>query len=190
MMATSHNILKKKNGLSLITYPTLQSMLLVDVLNNYLGVPICLCDATRNSNYLLGDCNLIIFDTMLLDGDPTQRACWLEAIFNRRVGPRIILINVGTYDEVLAWCQHGNIIAVFPAKTHQQALIRRLRTLLMAAQEEGPGYMTPTPRLTLRELEVLKAMQQGASNLDISRILYISKNTVRTHVYNILRKYQ
>ncbi|WP_395755668.1 LuxR C-terminal-related transcriptional regulator [Edwardsiella ictaluri] len=31
-------------------------------------------------------------------------------------------------------------------------------------------------------------MQQGASNLDISRILYISKNTVRTHVYNIFKK--
>ncbi|EKS7813030.1 LuxR C-terminal-related transcriptional regulator [Edwardsiella piscicida] len=191
MMAISHDVFKEKNGLSLITQPTLQSMLLVDVLNNYLSVPIYLCDAPRNSTYLLDDCALIIFDAMLLDGDPAQRSSWLEAIFNQRVGRRIILINVNTHDEGLAWHQHGNIIAAFPAKTHQQALIRRLRTLLVAAQEDEPGEAIPVPRLTrltLRELEVLKAMQQGASNLDISRILYISENTVRTHIYNIFKK--
>lgn len=190
MMAMSHDVFKEKNGLSLITYPTLQSMLLVDMLNNYLSVPIYLCDAARNSNCLFDDDALVIFDAMLLDGESVQRAYWLEAIFNPRVGRRIILINVNIYDEMLAWRQHGNIIAVFPAKTHQQALIRRLRTLLVAAQEEAGDVASPPrlTRLTLREQEVLKAMQQGASNLDISRILYISENTVRTHVYNIFKK--
>ncbi|AKM47487.1 Transcriptional regulator, LuxR family [Edwardsiella anguillarum] len=188
MMAISHDVFKEKNGISLITHPTLQSMLLVDVLNNYLSVPIYLLDAPKSSKYLLDDCALIIFDAMLLDAEPAQRACWLEAIFNQRVGRRIILINVNTHDEALAWHQHGSIIAAFPAKTHQQTLIRRLRALLVTAQEEPSGDTAPTPRLTLRELEVLKAMQQGASNLDISRILYISENTVRTHIYNIFKK--
>ena len=46
----------------------------------------------------------------------------------------------------------------------------------------------PTPRLTDRELEVLKLVAQGMSNREIAGELYISENTVKNHVRNILEK--
>jgi two-component system NarL family response regulator len=46
----------------------------------------------------------------------------------------------------------------------------------------------PTPRLTDRELEVLKLVAQGLTNRDIAGELYISENTVKNHVRNILEK--
>jgi DNA-binding NarL/FixJ family response regulator len=46
----------------------------------------------------------------------------------------------------------------------------------------------PTPRLTERELEVLKLVAQGMSNREIAVELYISENTVKNHVRNILEK--
>jgi len=46
----------------------------------------------------------------------------------------------------------------------------------------------PTPRLTERELEVLKLVAQGLTNRDIAAELYISENTVKNHVRNILEK--
>ncbi|MFP5256718.1 MAG: response regulator [Acidimicrobiia bacterium] len=46
----------------------------------------------------------------------------------------------------------------------------------------------PTPRLTERELEVLKLVAQGLTNRDIAGELYISENTVKNHVRNILEK--
>ena len=46
----------------------------------------------------------------------------------------------------------------------------------------------PTPRLTSRELEVLKLVAQGMSNKEIAAELYISENTVKNHVRNILEK--
>ena len=46
----------------------------------------------------------------------------------------------------------------------------------------------PTPRLTSRELEVLKLVAQGMSNKEIASELYISENTVKNHVRNILEK--
>ena len=46
----------------------------------------------------------------------------------------------------------------------------------------------PTPRLTSRELEVLKLVAQGMSNKEIATELYISENTVKNHVRNILEK--
>ena len=42
--------------------------------------------------------------------------------------------------------------------------------------------------LTRREKEILQKIASGASNRDISRDLFISPHTVKTHVYRIFRK--
>ena len=46
------------------------------------------------------------------------------------------------------------------------------------------------PRLTTRELEVLKLVAQGMSNRDVAEQLFIAENTVKNHVRNILEKLQ
>ncbi len=46
----------------------------------------------------------------------------------------------------------------------------------------------PGPRLTERELEVLKLVAKGLNNRDIGQELFISENTVKNHVRNILEK--
>ena len=48
----------------------------------------------------------------------------------------------------------------------------------------------PTPRLTDREMEVLKLVAKGLNNRDIAKELFISENTVKNHVRNILEKLQ
>jgi two-component system NarL family response regulator len=46
----------------------------------------------------------------------------------------------------------------------------------------------PSAGLTSRELEVLKLVARGQSNREIGAELYISENTVKNHVRNILEK--
>jgi DNA-binding NarL/FixJ family response regulator len=48
----------------------------------------------------------------------------------------------------------------------------------------------PAPRLTERELEVLKLVAKGLNNRDIAKELFISENTVKNHIRNILEKLQ
>jgi DNA-binding NarL/FixJ family response regulator len=46
----------------------------------------------------------------------------------------------------------------------------------------------PAPKLTDRELEVLKLVAQGLTNREVADQLFIAENTVKNHVRNILEK--
>jgi DNA-binding NarL/FixJ family response regulator len=46
----------------------------------------------------------------------------------------------------------------------------------------------PSPRLTDREMEVLRLVAKGMNNRDIAKELFISENTVKNHIRNILEK--
>ncbi|GAB3592961.1 response regulator transcription factor [Angustibacter peucedani] len=59
---------------------------------------------------------------------------------------------------------------------------------MIKKSEERPQL--PVPRLTERELEVLKLVARGLANRDIAKELFISENTVKNHVRNILEKLQ
>jgi len=48
----------------------------------------------------------------------------------------------------------------------------------------------PIAALTPRELEVLRQVARGLSNRDIASTLFISENTVKNHIRNILEKLQ
>jgi len=64
-------------------------------------------------------------------------------------------------------------------------LLGEFSNLAKRAEERSS---VPTPRLTDRELEVLRLVAQGKSNREIAGELYISENTVKNHVRNILEK--
>ncbi len=53
-------------------------------------------------------------------------------------------------------------------------------------EEAGPV----NPKLTDREMQVLKLVARGLHNRDIAKELFISENTVKNHVRNILDKLQ
>ena len=56
------------------------------------------------------------------------------------------------------------------------------------ARQAAEKTQLPAPVLTARELEVLKLVATGMTNKDVADQLYISENTVKNHVRNILEK--
>jgi DNA-binding NarL/FixJ family response regulator len=61
-------------------------------------------------------------------------------------------------------------------------LLERFGSLLRRVPDE------PGPRLTGRELDVLRLVVKGLPNREIASELFISQNTVKNHVRNILEK--
>jgi two-component system NarL family response regulator len=68
-------------------------------------------------------------------------------------------------------------------------LLTEFATLAKRDDEERPQEV-PAPRLTEREMQVLKLVARGMNNRDIAKELFISENTVKNHVRNILEKLQ
>jgi DNA-binding NarL/FixJ family response regulator len=64
-------------------------------------------------------------------------------------------------------------------------LLKEFNALAKKAEER---QQYPAPALTTRELEVLRLVAKGMSNREIADELYISENTVKNHVRNILEK--
>ena len=58
----------------------------------------------------------------------------------------------------------------------------------LPSQEERLNAFIQKYELSLRETEVLNLIREGASNGEISTKLFISENTVKFHVRNILKK--
>lgn len=67
------------------------------------------------------------------------------------------------------------------------ALLTEFAALSRRAREPST---VPAPRLTPREVQVLRLVARGMYNKDIATELFISENTVKNHVRNILEKLQ
>ena len=50
-------------------------------------------------------------------------------------------------------------------------------------------YTTNLKRLSTCEMEVLKLLVKGQSNTEIADVLYLSPNTIKTHVRSIFNKF-
>jgi DNA-binding NarL/FixJ family response regulator len=106
-----------------------------------------------------------------------------------RAGASGYLLKDIPLDEVadVVRAVHGGQSLINPSMAAK--LLTEFATLNKGDQEER-AEQVPAPKLTDREMQVLKLVAKGMNNRDIAKELFISENTVKNHVRNILEKLQ
>ena len=113
-----------------------------------------------------------------------EEADLYEAI---KAGAKGYLLKDVPIDEVADSVRavHGGQSLISPAMASK--LITEFSAMIKRSDERD---QVPAPRLTERELQVLRLVARGLNNRDIGQELFISENTVKNHVRNILEKLQ
>lgn len=147
--------------------------------------------------------DVILMDFSLPDGTGLDAT---RAIINLMPEAQIIFLTVHDNDErLIAAMRSGakgyllknlsvnKLLASLRALERGEAAISRTmmaRILEEFAQAEANPQPEPSPLigLTSREIEVLQELALGITNQEIANRLYISENTVKNHIHNILEK--
>ncbi len=104
-----------------------------------------------------------------------------------KAGAAGYLLKEISIEEVAAAIRavHGGQSLISPSMASK--LLSEFATMIKRTDDR---QQVPTPRLTDREMEVLKLVAKGMNNRDIAKQLFISENTVKNHIRNILEKLQ
>lgn len=141
-------------------------------------------------------------DVVLVDGDADDSEAATDFIRNLRDHDGAIHIIVLTLAMEGAWLRRAIDAGANSAMSkaiHPVALATLIResanghivhapTALQAATEPPAAGDGQHSSLTNRELEILRFVASGATNAEIARRLWITKQTVKFHVSNIYRK--
>lgn len=187
--------------LLLITQPSLLATALLHQLNTALPINVKLQNIHKALDELPTEKVLVLFDLMSVDRKLIT--FWQGVLNQNRDRIKLLLLNTPEdyhFEEIEKWPQ---ISAVFYLSADQEKLIEGINSvmggeyyfsqrlashLLNQSRFYHYNHSDNATDLTHREKEILHKLSMGASNLEIARLLFISENTVKTHLYNLFKK--
>jgi len=115
-----------------------------------------------------------------------------------------VLINCPPNSDYASFLKWKNLVGVFYSDDSLTMLVQGMKQVLAGeiwfsrqlAQEYIRFYRNRTPAsssekfslLTKREQQIIKLLGDGASNNQIATQLFVSENTVKTHLHNVFKK--
>lgn len=115
----------------------------------------------------------------------------------RRVCPHTRVVAYGTRVDGAAMSRAvaagaGGFVILEPDRVAAAPEIEKIRMpawpLTGTHRRPPPGRASLTLTVTERELQILRGMTDGCSNLEIAKQLFVSEDTVKTHARRLFRK--
>jgi two-component system nitrate/nitrite response regulator NarL len=144
--------------------------------------------------------DLVLMNIKLPDGTGADAT---RAILTKRPETKIVLLTLSDEDNQLFEAIRSGAMGYLSKHVHASVLFKTLqgvmrgeagisgttaRRILDEFARLSPAHSAEGASLTLREIEVLRELANGATNQGIAERLVISENTVKNHVRNILLK--
>jgi DNA-binding NarL/FixJ family response regulator len=116
--------------------------------------------------------------------------------------PRVLVLTTFDLDDVVDDAIAAGADGFLLKRSTPEQLVAGIRTVaagdallspevtrrLFRMHAQRQNAPVPAVRLTERESDVLRALAQGLSNVEISRSIYVTTETVKTHVRSVLAK--
>ena len=182
-----------------ITHPSIQSKAFATWLADRLSATVILQNINKPLAQRLVKDSVILFDIAV--SNKKLNSVWRDIIRLQVDNPRLLIINSAQKYELYEMAQWPALYGVFRHDDDELRLIEGVKAVLNGEQTAELSVMHPamyasdhqsapveSSPLTERECEILNELRCGATNMDIARALFISENTVRTHLYNVFRK--
>lgn len=181
-----------------ITHPSIQSKAFASYLSETLMAPVVLQNINKPLAQRLAKDSVILFDIAV--SNKKLNGVWRDIIRLQADNPRLLIINSAQKYELYEMAQWPALYGVFRHDDDESRLIEGVKAVLNGEQTAELSVMHPamyaadhasTPvensPLTERECEIQRTVLRR-NEPDIARALFISENTVRTHLYNVFRK--
>ena len=188
----------------LITEDSLQSSLLKDVLETKLNINVKLISPEKLDTQpeSVSSISAILLDYSVISDEVFSR--YMEFKKTDLKDTIEVLINCDksiTTEELFVWQSLAGIFYTFDdISTLQAGIGKVLQGDMWFSRKFSQQYITHLRRhsrplnktvpaiLTKREQQIITFLSMGASNQQIAEQLFVSENTVKTHLHNIFKK--
>lgn len=200
------NIKKVYQAITLITEHSLQSSLLKDALEKSLNISIDIISINHLSESLFlkgrSVSDLVILDMSVSSDERTETYLTCRDAHFPESGE--VLINCDKscqYSDLTSW---QNLVGVFYKSDDisllSQGVTKVLYGELWLSRQLAQQYIlhyrknvsaktsSSYNKLTKREQQIIKLLGSGNSNIEIADKLFVSENTVKTHLHNVFKK--
>lgn len=181
---------------------TLYSSLLIDLLEKSSCMNIVSLSFDELSIMIESDEDVFIILDLKNQTDKNYKN-YLYMINQEKMKFKEILFNVTGCNILKEIMKYPNVVGVFYESDDIKVISQGIKKIIIGEiwlsreitkeiifsyREKQDGILTTAVSLTEREKEILKLLSLGSSNIDMAKSLFVSENTVKTHLYNIFKK--
>ena len=144
-------------------------------------------DRLQGQTYLQGPPDVLLLNALLPDLLGNQGITELRSAYPQAV---TVVLSTAPHATLEETCLNAGATLFVRHDTKVNALHQRLAKTLIAHFPFRSHQIRPKPRLlTIRQMQLLFAIENGATNLEMASMLGLSPHTIKVHLWRMFQRF-